>query len=126
MSTKRSKKYKLLFDEGLHLAKCYPKTNQYYDIKHISQTKFRAKPDADVYSLADKEESFPVVFNTKDFKPLISKGKISVIALSTNLTDKEADLKICKALRELSPFQEKGYLISISKSGITIQIPKNK
>lgn len=124
MSTKRPKKYKLLLDEGLHLPKAYPKTNQYYELKHISQTRFRAKSDVDIYQLADTEKRFPVVFNTKDFKPLISKGKMSVIALSTNLTDKEADLKMCKALRNLLTIQEKGCLISISKSGITIKIPQ--
>ncbi len=125
MSTRKSKKYKLLLDEGLHLPKSYPKTNQYYDLKHISQTKFRAKPDADIYQLADNEKRFPVVFNTKDFKPLISKNRMSVIALSTNLTDKEADLKISKSLRELSTMQEKGCLISISKTGITIKLSQN-
>ncbi|MDO8619211.1 MAG: DUF5615 family PIN-like protein [Candidatus Daviesbacteria bacterium] len=125
MSIKRPKKYKLLLDEGLHLPKSYPATNAFYDLKHISQTKYRARPDIDIFNLANNESRFPVVFNTKDFKPLIIRKKMSVIALSTNLTDKDADLKISKALRELSPSQEKGYLISISKSGVAIKIPNS-
>lgn len=126
MNIKKPKKHKLLLDEGLHLPQSYPGTNRFYDLKHISQTRFKAKPDVDIYYLANKENRFPVVFNTKDFKPLISKGKMSVIALSTNLTDKEADLKMSKALRRLSQAHIKGCLISITKSGITIKIPQPK
>ena len=43
----------------------------------------------------------------------------------TTLSNKEADLKILKALKEMKPDQEKGYLISISKSGTKFKPSEN-
>lgn len=117
-------KYKLILDEGLSLAKSYPTLNNFHNLKHIvHDLKKSAIKDEFLYELAASTESLLIVFNTKDFKPLIRPNKPSVISLSNNLTNKEADLKICKALKELSPAQRKGCLISISKSDTTIKIP---
>src|SRR3989338_9885886 len=110
MPSKKRKKYKLLFDEGLPLPKRYPIINNFHNILHISETKFRSSRDDKVYALANKEGRIPVVFNTKDFKPLISQNSVSVISLSDNLTNQQADLKIHKALHELNVGEMKGCL----------------
>lgn len=121
MSSKKHKRYRLLLDEGLHLPNSYPNLNKLHDVLHVTQTKNRGKSDEVIFRMAEKEDRLPVVFNTKHFKPLISKNSTSVVSLSTNLTDKQADLKICKVLKNLSVSQTKGCLISISKSGIIIK-----
>lgn len=77
--------------------------------------------DPQVYLKAHKEKSIVVVFNTKDFQPLIKKGKPSVISLSTNLVNKEIDTKCCKALKRLKHNQIVGHLISITNEQITIE-----
>lgn len=120
MSSKKPKKYKLLLDEGLYLPKSYPRSNQYHDLKHVALTKHRSKPDEEIFEIAKRENRLPIVFNTKDFKPLIKNDRPSVISLSSNLFTKEADLKIIKALKQISENQTKGHLISITKSGISI------
>lgn len=111
-------KYKLLLDEGLSLAKSYPKLNNIYNLKHIvhdlNQSRIKDKP---LYDLATKEGRILIVFNVKDFRHLIKRGCASVIALSENLSNKEADLKITKVLKDIKSNQTKGHLISISKSG---------
>lgn len=120
----RFTKYRILLDEGLPPRNFYPELNSRHDVKHIVHELSRSGiKDPPLYELANIEKRLIVVFNTKDFKPLIRSNKISVISLSNNLTNKEADLKICKALRELSSSQIHGCLISVSKSGITIKIP---
>lgn len=111
-------------DEGLHLPDSYPNLNNLHDLLHIAKTKNRGKRDEFIYHLAEKEGRLPVVFNTKHFRPLISKTSVSVISLSTNLTDQQADIKICKTLKNLATFQTKGHLISISKSGIGFKLSK--
>lgn len=120
MSSKKHKRYKLLLDEGLHLPNCYPKLNSYHNIVHIVETRNKGQSDVAVFNIAEKEERLSVVFNTKNFKPLISGDSGSVISLSTNLTDEQADLKMCKVLRELKPSQTRGHLIEITNSGIKI------
>lgn len=125
MSLKKHRRYKLLLDEGLHFPDSYPNLNNLHDLLHIARTKNRGKTDEFIYRLAGKEGRLLVVFNTKHFKPLISKTSLSIISLSTNLTDQQADIKICKTLKNLPTFQTKGHLISISKSGIEFKPSKN-
>jgi len=116
-------KYKLLLDEGLSLATAYPTLNDRHHLKHIAHDLSKSGiSDKDLYKIAGELKMLPVVFNTKDFKPLIKRGRPSVIALSTNMTNREADLKICKALKELSRAQLTGHLILISKSGLIIRL----
>ena len=117
---RKHKRYKLLLDEGLHLPTSYPKLNNLHDLLHIANTHHRGKGDSYIYKLAQKEERIPVVFNTKHFKPLVKQDSISIIALSTNIKDAEADRKICKVLRSLKANQIKGHLISISNEGVSI------
>lgn len=121
MSSKKHKRYKLLFDEGLHLPTSYPKLNNLHDALHISQTKNRGKSDEFIFQLAELEGRIPVVFNTKHFRPLILEHSVSVISLSTNLTDEQADLKMCKLLKELKPGDIKGCLITITNTGINVK-----
>lgn len=117
-------KYKLILDEGLSLAKSYPTLNNFHNLKHIVHDLKKPEiKDNFLYDLAARTGSILIVFNTKDFKPLIRPDKPSVISLSNNLTNKEADLKICKALRDIANSQTKGCLISISKSGIVVKVP---
>jgi len=122
--SKRIIKYKLLLDEGLSLAKSYPKLNNFHNLKHIvHDLKKSGIKDEPLYDLATRENRILIVFNIKDFRKIVKRNGISVINLSSNLSNKEADLKILKALKEMKPDQIKGYLISITKSGIEFKIP---
>lgn len=127
MTIRARTRHKLLLDEGLPRKEAYSRANNYHSLKHIVHDigKGGAK-DHDVYAIANKEKRIVVVFNTKDFRPLISSQSASVISLSTNLTDRQVDLKLCKALRYLKPSQTKGRLITITNSDISVIKPKTK
>lgn len=118
MSSKKHIRHKLLLDEGVHLPQSYPKLNNLHDVIHVSQVNLNGKADEKIFDWAKRSSRIILVFNVKDFQKFIHPNFPSVIALSTNLTDKRTDLKICKALRELIPSETKGHLISISNSGI--------
>src|SRR3989304_8950294 len=124
MTIRTHTRHKLLLDEGLPRKEAYPKANNLHNLKHIVHDidKGGAK-DKDVYVIANKEKRLVVVFNTKDFRPLISPESVSVISLSTNLTDKQVDLKICKVLRSLKPSETKGHLITITNNNTSILKP---
>jgi len=124
MTIRTHTRHKLLLDEGLPRKEAYPKANNLHNLKHIVHDidKGGAK-DKDVYVIANKEKRLVVVFNTKDFRPLISPESVSVISLSTNLTDKQVDLKICKVLRSLKPSETKGHLITITNNNTSIIKP---
>lgn len=123
LHAKRPLKYKLLLDESLPPPTNFPKLNNFHDIQHIAQDyNLSGISDSKVYAIANAQHRMVVVFNTKDFKPLIQPHKSSVIALSTNLLSKEADLKLVKALKEITPQHVNGCLISITKSGVTIKV----
>jgi len=94
MPSKRHIRHKLLLDEGLHLPRCYPNLNRSHNLLHVSQVNLRGKKDEDVFNFAISAKRLPVVFNIKDFKKFIKQHKPSVISLSVNLTDKQADLKL--------------------------------
>lgn len=127
MTIRARTRHKLLLDEGLPRKEAYPRANNYHSLRHIVHDvgKGGAK-DKDVYAIANKEKRIVVVFNTKDFRPLIFPQSVSVISLSTNLTDRQVDLKLCKALRYLKPSQTKGHLITITNSNISVIKPKIK
>ena len=77
--------------------------------------------DKDVYKYAIKANRILVTFNIKDFKPMLDDKTPSIIALSTNLTNNEADQKICKLLKQIKLNQSIGFLISISKKEIILK-----
>lgn len=118
MSSRKRIRHKLLLDEGVHLPQSYPKLNNLHDLVHISQVNLKGKSDEKIFNYAKQNSRITIVFNIKDFRKFINPKFPSIIALSTNLTDKQADLKICKVLKELSPSETKGYLITVTKSGI--------
>lgn len=113
------KRYKLLLDEGLPPCSSFPNLNNLHDLKHIAlDFDFGGASDNRVYKLAEKESRIIVVFNIKHFLPLVkSKNMPSIISLSTNLRNKDIDLKLCKLLSSLKPSEAKGYLISLSNFG---------
>jgi len=124
--SKKTVKYKLLLDEGLSLAKTYPKLNNFHNLKHIKHDLNKSGiKDGLLYDLATKESRILIVFNVKDFRKIIKKKGISVIDLSVNLSNKEAELKILKVLKGMRTDQEKGHLISISKSGTKFKLSEN-
>ena len=118
MSSRKHIRHKLLLDEGVHLPQSYPNLNNLHDLVHVSQVNLKGKEDKKIFDWAKRNSRITVVFNVKDFQKFIHPNFPSIIALSTNLTDKQADLKICKALKELKPSETKGHLISITNSGI--------
>lgn len=124
MAIRAHTRYKLLLDEGLPRKEAYPRANNFHNLKHIVHGIDRGgAKDKDVYVIANKEKRLVVVFNTKDFRPLISPESVSVISLSTNLTDKQVDLKLCKILRSLKPSEIKGHLITITNNNTNITKP---
>lgn len=127
MSSKKHTRYKLLLDEGLPPRERFPQLNNLHAIQHIKHDlkKGRSK-DPEIYKIAEKEKRMVLVFNTKDFKPLIEPQKPSVIALSTGLTNEQIDLKLCKILKNLKHNQELGHLISITNEGVMTQEIKVK
>lgn len=121
MSSKKQKRHNLLLDEGLPPKETFPSLNNYHKVNHIKHDfKMGKAKDLNVYKKAEKEKCLVVVFNTKDFKPLIKAGKPSVISLSTNLSNKQIDLKLYKMLKKLKHNEEVGYLISITNKNTTI------
>lgn len=123
-SRKTTKKFKLLLDEGLPPRTNYPNLNNFHNLRHVTHDySFMGYSDDFVYKTAIKEGRLVIVFNTKDFKPLIRTHTPSVISLSTNLSNEESDLKTLRALKEISKSQTKGHLINITKSGISIIKP---
>ena len=120
MSSKKHKRYKLLLDEGVHLPQKYPNLNNLHSAVHVSKVDLQGKSDEKIFEYARRDSRMMIVFNVKDFRKFIKNDSPSVISLSTNLSDIEADLKICKALKTLKSNQVKGCLISITKSGIAI------
>ena len=121
MATRIHIKHRLLLDEGLPKKEAYFQANNYHNLRHIVHDfgKSGAK-DKEVYSIANKEKRIVVVFNTKDFKPLTTFKSMSVISLSTNLNDRQVDLKLCKILRLLKPSEIVGYLITITNNLIKV------
>ena len=118
MSSRKHIRHKLLLDEGVHLPQSYPQLNNLHDVVHVSQVDLKGKQDEKIFEYAKLSSRITVVFNVKDFQKFIHPNFPSIIALSTNLTNKQADLKTCKALKELKPSETRGYLISITNSGI--------
>jgi len=120
MSSKEHTRYRLLLDEGVHLPQKYPQLNNLHDLLHVFDVNLKGVNDEKIFQFAKQEKRLVVVFNVKDFKKFISGDSPSVIALSTNLSDQQADLKICKVLKKLKPSEKKGHLVSITASGIRI------
>ena len=118
MSSRKHIRHKLLLDEGVHLPQSYPQLNNLHDVVHVSQVDLKGKQDEKIFEYAKLSSRITVVFNVKDFQKFIHPDFPSIIAISTNLTDKQADLKTCKALKELKQSETKGHLISITNSGI--------
>ncbi len=129
MSSRKHTRYKLLLDEGLSRKEKFQSLNNLHNLKHIKHDlKKGGAKDYEIYKIAEKEKRMVLVFNTKDFKPLIQPQKPSVIALSTGLTNEQIDLKLCKILKNLRHNQELGHLISITNEGVNrkeIKIVKN-
>lgn len=121
MPSRKHIRHRLLLDEGVHLPQKYPNLNNLHDLTHVYWAKLRGKSDQQVLDYAKKESRMVVVFNTKDFKKLIKQDESSIISLSTNLSDNQADLKICKILKNLKPSQTKGHLLTITSSTMNIK-----
>jgi len=122
MPTKHLQKHKLLLDEALPPKQRYLKLNNFHDIKHIEHDlKKGGSSDLDVYKLAIKENRILITFNIKDFKPMLNNKTPSIIALSPNLSNNEADLKICKLLKNIKLNQSTGFLISISRNEVVLK-----
>lgn len=122
MSSKKITRYKLLLDEGLPPKERFSVLNNFYSVKHIYHDIGKGgSKDPVVYKIAEKGKYMVVVFNTKDFKPLIEEKKPSVISLSTGLSNKQIDLKLCSLLKKMKHHEQKGHLISVSNEGVIVK-----
>jgi len=119
MPSKKTKRHKLLLDECLPPRSSYRQLNNLHDIRHIKhEFNMGGSDDQIVYKKAQSENRIMVVVNTKDFRPLVSSTSPTLICISANLTNKQADLKICKVLKEMKPRETKGHIILLSRSDI--------
>ena len=122
MSSKKHTRHKLILDEGLPPKDRFPTLNSLHSVKHINHDlKKGGTNDPAIYRLAEKEGYMVVVLNIKDFKPFIKKNKPTVLSISTELTNQQIDLKLCKLLKSLKPSEQKGCLISVSNEGVSIK-----
>jgi len=122
MPTKHHEKYKLLLDEGLSPKNRYKNLNNYFDVKHIKHDlKKGAISDNEVYKCTTNEKRILVTFNIKDFNNLVKLNKPSIIALSVNLTNDQADKKTFKLLKKLKYTESLGHIISVSNSRTVIK-----
>lgn len=127
MSSRKNIRYKLLLDEGLPPKDRFPTLNNLHSVKHIKHDlKKGGAKDYVVYNIAAKGTYIVVVFNTKDFEPLIDNNKPAVISLSTNLSNEQIDLKLCKLLKNLKPREKSGHLISINNEGSDVRKINNE
>lgn len=121
MSSKKHTRYKLLLDEGLPPKESFPKLNNLHNLKHINHDlKQGGAKDPAIYKLAEENGYLVVVLNTKDFKPMLEKEKPTIISLSSGITNKKIDQKICGILKKLKPGQKTGHIISVSNEGTVI------
>jgi uncharacterized protein DUF5615 len=122
MTTRKHIRHKLLFDEGLPRKESFPQLNNLHTVRHINHDlKKSGMKDGDIYLLAQEQKYIVVVFNTKDFRPFVMKYKPSIITLSTSLTNKQIESKICKILRKLKLSESQGHIISITNEGETVK-----
>lgn len=122
MTSKKHTRHKLLLDEGLPRKESFSKLNNLHTLRHINHDlKKGGSKDKTIYKLAEKMGFIGMVFNTKDFKPLIRVNTPSVITLSTALTNTQIDMKVIKVLRRLKPSERKGHLISLTNEGDSIK-----
>lgn len=121
MSSKKHTRYKLLLDEGLPRREKFPQLTNLHNVVHVTHDFGKSGlKDPEVYALAKREERMVVVFNTKDFRPMVAPGKPTVITLSSGLTNKRIDQKLCKALKELKPSQKLGHVVTITNEMIVV------
>src|SRR4051812_4553429 len=112
MTSKKHIRHSLLLDEGLPRRESFPQLNNLHTLRHINHDlKKGGAKDYHIYKIAQEFGFMVVVFNTKDFKPLITENKPSVIALSTGLTNAQIDTKLVKVLRSIKPSERTGHLI---------------
>ena len=115
MPSRKHKRYKLLLDESLPPRTFYPQANNLHDLKHIKHDLHRGGiSDREVYQIASIQNRLVVVFNKKDFKPLVQATKPSIVFLSPALSNKQVDLKLCKMLGGLTKSELTGHLIYLS------------
>ena len=116
MASKKHIRRTLLLDEGLPPKDKFPQLNKLHTLKHIiHDLRIPVTKDPVIYMLAIKEGyDFILIFNTKDFKKLRKKDGTSIISLSTNLSNKQIDLKICSMLRKVNHGDIRGKIFSIS------------
>jgi predicted nuclease of predicted toxin-antitoxin system len=112
---RRGQKPKLLLDEGLSPRTVYAELNRYCDVKHVKHDlHLGGLADGRVYDVANKESRLLVTFNVKDFKSLVKDGNVSVIGISTRLTNKQIDRKLMSTIKRLQPSEFEGVFISIT------------
>lgn len=122
MSSRKHTRYKLLLDEGLPPKETFPTLNNLHSLKHIKHDlKQGGAKDQTIYKIAEGGGYLVIVLNTKDFKPMIEDEKPTIICLSSGITNRKIDQKICGILKKLKPQQKRGHVISVSNEGAVIK-----
>lgn len=126
MSSKKHTRYKLLLDEGLPPKETFPALNNLHSLEHIKHDLKRGgAKDPEIYKIAEEGGYLVVILNTKDFRPMIESKKPTIICLSSGITNKKIDQKICGILKRLKPGQKRGHVISVSNEGSSIKKTRN-
>ncbi len=122
MSSRKHTRYKLLLDEGLPPKETFPTINNLHSLKHIKHDlKQGGAKDQKIYKISEEENYLVIVLNTKDFKPMIEDRKPTIICLSSGISNRKIDQKICGILKKLKLEQKRGHIISVSNEGAVIK-----
>ncbi len=122
MSSRKHTRYKLHLDEGLPPKETFPTLNNLHSLKHIKHDlKQGGAKDQEIYKIAEEGSYLVIVINTKDFKPMIEGRKPTIICLSSGISNRKIDQKICGILKKLKPEQKRGHIISVSNEGAVIK-----
>ena|SRR3989344_4691315 len=113
---KKFHKHKLLLDENFDSRKFFPKLNNRFDVKHLSQDLRQiGLKDPEVYKYAINNNRLVVTFNIKDFKPLApTSNKTGIIGVSANMSLEDIDKKLAALLNKSSKKSLLGKLTLIS------------
>lgn len=109
------KKFRLLLDSAFAKPNQFPKLSKKANIAHVVHD-FGLSPqaeDQEIYQKAVQEKRFVLTINLKDFKKLIKKGHSGVIAIESQLSNKEIDNTVTDFISNKNPDDFMGKAIKI-------------
>jgi len=113
--TRRKPKPKILLDEGFSPRKSFSKLNDYCDVKHIAQDfDLGGATDRAVYDIACQQDRLMIIFNIKDFKPMITPTSVTIIGVSAGMATDQLDKKLTSKIKKMKPNEWHGKYFKIN------------